>query len=941
MASSWKTVRVFISSTFRDMHAERDYLVKVVFPRLREWCEERRLYLVDIDLRWGVTQAEAESGKAIEICLKEIDGSRPFFICLLGEQYGSISAGAQLPGPSLEHGDKSITHLEIIYAALNAQTAAATSNPGQAFFYFRDPASFPRPEELTGYLAAERDIYRLTYFGPAPAADATDSRRLLQNLKAEILRRFSAEDRVYRYKCRWDSEANNPTTPGLRGRIVGLELLGERLESDLKRGIEAQFRDHLAGLSEQLDPLEAENALHSEFIGTRTQLHVPDDDLQRAISAYTAGPSRKPCVLSGGAGAGKSAALAYWTETNVDMATRRSRADRDILVLFRSVGASPNSTRLPALLANLCQELAHQFGSADGKKPEDTSSAKTLQFPIVSEDPAEIVRAWPNFLRVASEISRGRIIILLDGINQLGGDANPRLASWIPDELPPNIRLLVSATELPDFPANSPSPQEHGNLADWLGLLRSRGLDEIRVKPLDDTHRHRIVRDLPSIFSKSLDAAQTEILLSNPATQNPLFLCVALQELRIFGSFERLEQAIASLPRPTSDGGIESAVDALFSAVLARLEGEEDRAADGLVMDLFSSLACARDGLSERELDALLVSAHPDASDSVRRGTLQSALRQVRPYLQRKQSKDTVLIDFFHASFREAARRRYVSSLPKLVAKHRELGNFFETRATVSAAFGTGGTSSLDHHAVAELAWQRLRVVALAKGSLDTKADETALLGLFMNWHFLEAKFEAGLVFELVQEIAEARQLASPHNPESGPLSLIEEALRREIHFLARHRIDYPQALFQTLWNACYWHDAPEAAMHFEQGDSASTCFDNRLAGWAERYRSARAAKQPEAFWLRQLRPPVRRLGTGLTMVFDVFRKPVRSIAYSPDGRFLLTGSSSPGVVVWDALSGEEIYRIERAGGRYSQSMFHRTENSLRSVSTVKSLAKP
>src|SRR5438034_76936 len=35
MASSWRTVRVFISSTFRDMHAERDHLVKVVFPSLR------------------------------------------------------------------------------------------------------------------------------------------------------------------------------------------------------------------------------------------------------------------------------------------------------------------------------------------------------------------------------------------------------------------------------------------------------------------------------------------------------------------------------------------------------------------------------------------------------------------------------------------------------------------------------------------------------------------------------------------------------------------------------------------------------------------------------------------------------------------------------------------------------------------------------------------
>ena len=50
-AVGWKTVSVFVSSTFDDMHAERDYLVKEVFPRLREWCEQRRLRLVDVDLR--------------------------------------------------------------------------------------------------------------------------------------------------------------------------------------------------------------------------------------------------------------------------------------------------------------------------------------------------------------------------------------------------------------------------------------------------------------------------------------------------------------------------------------------------------------------------------------------------------------------------------------------------------------------------------------------------------------------------------------------------------------------------------------------------------------------------------------------------------------------------------------------------------------------------
>ena len=32
--TTWRNVRVFVSSTFRDMQAERDYLVKVVFPGL-------------------------------------------------------------------------------------------------------------------------------------------------------------------------------------------------------------------------------------------------------------------------------------------------------------------------------------------------------------------------------------------------------------------------------------------------------------------------------------------------------------------------------------------------------------------------------------------------------------------------------------------------------------------------------------------------------------------------------------------------------------------------------------------------------------------------------------------------------------------------------------------------------------------------------------------
>ena len=58
-----KTVRIFVSSIFRDIHAERDYLVKVVFPELRERCEKRQLHLIDIDLRWSAFRLLIEKGK--------------------------------------------------------------------------------------------------------------------------------------------------------------------------------------------------------------------------------------------------------------------------------------------------------------------------------------------------------------------------------------------------------------------------------------------------------------------------------------------------------------------------------------------------------------------------------------------------------------------------------------------------------------------------------------------------------------------------------------------------------------------------------------------------------------------------------------------------------------------------------------------------------------
>jgi hypothetical protein len=93
MAAAAKTFRVFVSSTFNDLKAERNALQAYVFPRLRELCEEHGAQFQPIDLRWGVSDEASLDQQAMSICLDEIErcktiSPRPNFIVLLGDRYG-------------------------------------------------------------------------------------------------------------------------------------------------------------------------------------------------------------------------------------------------------------------------------------------------------------------------------------------------------------------------------------------------------------------------------------------------------------------------------------------------------------------------------------------------------------------------------------------------------------------------------------------------------------------------------------------------------------------------------------------------------------------------------------------------------------------------------------------------------------------------------------
>ena len=76
------------------MHAERDVVVRCVFPELRRRAAQHCLYLQEVELRWGVT--EEESSRAVELCLSEVCRSQ-MLVAILGERYGLVPPRPALP----------------------------------------------------------------------------------------------------------------------------------------------------------------------------------------------------------------------------------------------------------------------------------------------------------------------------------------------------------------------------------------------------------------------------------------------------------------------------------------------------------------------------------------------------------------------------------------------------------------------------------------------------------------------------------------------------------------------------------------------------------------------------------------------------------------------------------------------------------------------------
>ncbi|MDP2767729.1 MAG: DUF4062 domain-containing protein [Candidatus Methanoperedens sp.] len=656
-----RQIRVFISSTFRDMQDERDILIKKIFPQLRKLCEERAVTWTEVDLRWGITTEEAAEGKVLPLCLAEIHRCRPYFIGLLGERYGWVPPKYEVPDE--EHYDwvrefepgHSITAMEIYHGVL--RNPAMTM---RAFFYFRDPAFFTKvPEE------------HCVVFLP----ESEESAEKLKMLKDDIRKHCP----VFDYPCAFCGVSEDGKV-----MLTDLEAFGQRVLEDLWSAIEMEYPVPVPEL--QPDELAIERAYHEAFIEGRCQRFIGRRDLIEQMTAYADGENNIPLVVTGAPGCGKSALLANFARA---YATTHS----DVFVLPHFIGISPGSTDIRRTLLRLCRELAQRFGIAD-EIPEDYEKLRGV---------------FTKFLEQAA--SQGKVLLILDALNQVDESYYAHTLNWLPYTLPKNLRLIVSTLE-----------------GDCLEALHRRrpAPPEITMGPLAPEDRRQIIRQTLWDYRKRLDERpekdQMGLLLSKGESNNPLYLIVACEELRVFGEFERVTERIKSLPGD---------VPMLFEQVLERLEHDHGKE---LVKSTLSLLACARHGLLETEMLELL---RREGEGQLPRAIWARLYRSLQFYLRPPGERGEGALDFFHRQLAKAVRQMYLKHEEE-IAGHRRLAEYFKCKADPTGdAMWKGnyprGLSEMQYHQCSAQMWPELE-------------------RMLTDLRFIETKCRNGMTYDMVRD---------------------------------------------------------------------------------------------------------------------------------------------------------------------------------------------
>ncbi len=563
-AQQHRQLRLFISSTFVDMDAERNALTRI-FPQISELCRQRGVEFVPLDLRWGITEEEAKEGRVIETCLREIEDSRPFFIGIIGNRYGWVPQKKDLGKfaqdllqkyPWLHQAldlQMSITEMEMQHAVLMRK-----ADPGMnAAFYLRSDDVNVNPEfkEVAG----------------------SEGERKLNKLKQAVRnqKQFAAHD----YN----------TVDQLASMV--LRDVSAFLDREFPK-LDVESYDEVAEKQERL-------------LKSRSRSLIPLVRYQKQITQWIENKEKNDLLVTGKVGIGKSYLMA-------DIVRQlRNRGEK---LVYVDISEEENLVRA---IEYVCGELMFQMGEKSRKQIEKESNigclfsfiwmlikfmfiAFTLPFRAAfgkkgsaeahfkdkiteitqSYVSGSFVKAFQKLQNTVRKHPEATLYVVLDNLNDLTGDDLSIFPLF--DEIP-QIHILASASL---------------NTNTQLYLQSRNTTEVLQVSNLYLDQATAYVKNYLAQYGKSLDerGEQCGKLMKMGVAGNPLLFGHVLELMVRFGSYEELDNYINEL------SVIKNEFE-LYTLMLKHILNQFDSSAQmDNIKDIITAFALVKDGLSESEI---------------------------------------------------------------------------------------------------------------------------------------------------------------------------------------------------------------------------------------------------------------------------------------------------------------------------------------------------
>ena len=586
-ARQWRRIKLFVSSTFADMHGERDLINRFIIPELKRRGRTIKVDLSVIDLRWGVTSL-GEDGESflrpsgvvgagysqLLSCLREAQSSH-LFVGLLGERYGWKPAIGpadlemeknrelrerlkDIGGDSL--GKVSITEMEIVTSALSKKEMAERS-----LFLFRNS------EKLAAQLPSH---LRSKFF-----TECGEDQERIRLLKAKIR---SSGHEVY--------DGYPATFAGLvRGvPVTGhLEDMGKRLLNSLWAKLQTistpdEAKSRRLAVNQLFDQdAFAKHIVKADYVPRPKQVASIASAVRAAISNERAG---ELVEVQGKAGAGVSTLLCK-VYNELRETGRRARA---VLVPYFASAAADATVR--SALRYMAQQLAIIAGVA--REDTEALSSKALAAKVAS-----LFALAAHALNVNDDGGKKKrskrkepaaLIVVIDGLEGLRGASG--LVEWIPQTLPRNSSIVIST-------------RPGGTWAKYF-VGRKADCTTVRVDNLDLPERKEMCRHWLSKAGKRLEETafnnQLNLMIGKRDATNAGYLKVLTEEMVSFGIYEELESKLREAGGTFAE---------LQSQILDRIE---DEVGDALVRDILGILSLATSngyGMTEPNLQTALTFA--------------------------------------------------------------------------------------------------------------------------------------------------------------------------------------------------------------------------------------------------------------------------------------------------------------------------------------------